>query len=123
MQQPADPNHDGVTRDAQPDDLNDVFENPGEYDLRVVYRDVTDDLPNGRKELGDEEAVELVEFEPRRNDDGEIIKIVGRTADGVDVITPHPHSHKCSVRARHADQGTYNRNLGWVQRLQVVEAG
>ena len=89
--------------------------------IRVVYRPVTDDLPGQRKILGDEETVELVEFEGETHD-GEIVKVRGRTEDGLDVISPTPEYHKATVRAREADEGTYNQNLGWVQRLEGVKA-
>jgi hypothetical protein len=89
--------------------------------IRVVYRPVTDDLPNGSKHLGDEQTETLTEWEWERTDDGEIVKVRGTTDSGRDVIAPVPEYHLSTVRARDGD-GTYNLNLGWVQRLEGVKA-
>lgn len=93
-----------------------------DYDaIRVVFCPVTDDLPNGSKHLGDEQTEDLTEWDWERNDDGDIIRVRGSTDDGRDVIAPVPHYHKSTVRARDGD-GTFDINLGWVQRLEGVKA-
>jgi hypothetical protein len=92
--------------------------------IRVVYRPVTDDLPDNAKRLGDEQHETLTEWEWERNSDGDIVRVRGQTAAGRDVIAPVPEYHKSSVRARDAgDEGTFNLNLGWVQRLEGVQEG
>lgn len=92
-----------------------------DYDaIRVVYKPVTDDLPNGSKHLGDEQSEHLTEFEFERHD-GEIVRVRGETDDGRDVISPTPDSHKSTVRGRDADKGTFSLSLGWVQRIEGVE--
>jgi len=100
---------------------NEEYTSSDKYDaIRVVYRPVTDDLPGNRKILHDEESVDLVEFKPEHHN-GNIVRILGRTADGKEVISPTPESNGCSVRARNASGESYSQHLGWVQRLEAIE--
>ena len=88
--------------------------------IRVVYRPVTDDLPNGSKRLGDEQTATLTDYEFDRHD-GRIVGVTGTTDDGRDVTAPTPDAGRATVRARDGD-GTYNLHLGWVERLEGVNA-
>jgi hypothetical protein len=88
--------------------------------IRVVYRPVTDDLPDGSKHLGDEQTATLTDFTFDRRD-GRIVGVTGTTDGGRDVTAPTPESGGATVRARD-DDGTYNLHLGWVERLEGVKA-
>jgi len=90
--------------------------------IRVYYRPVTDDLPNGSKHLGDEQSVDLTEWEFEENDAGDVTYVRGTTADGRDVYAPVPNHHKSTVRARDRDEGAYRIHLGWVQDICGVTA-
>ena len=85
--------------------------------VRVVFRPVTDDLAGNRKILHAEESIELVEFEGEAHN-GDIVRIHGRTEDGMDVIVSTPESAQRSVRAREGG-GPYS-SLGCVERIEGV---
>jgi len=88
--------------------------------IKVVYRPVTDGLPNGSKHLGDEQTETLTDFTFDRHE-GRIVGVTGTTDAGRDVIAPTPESGGATVRARDGD-GTYNLHLGWVERWEGVKA-
>lgn len=88
--------------------------------LRVVYRPVSSDLPNGSMHFDDEEHVDLVDFEELENQNGGTY-VRGTTEDGRDVVVRL--GGRKEVRARPAgDDGTFSNMLGYRQRLKGVSA-
>lgn len=86
--------------------------------LRVVYRPVSRDLANRSTHFGDEECIDLVEFEEVR--DTQFGRhVVGTAADGRDIVVWLGSGR---VRARDGDEGTFDQNLGKVDRLKGLTA-
>ena len=80
--------------------------------IRVVYREVTQDLPNGSMHFGDEESLEFVVDEIHEG------RIRGHTDDGLDVVVWR--GGRKDVRVREADSGPFSTKLGSRQRFERV---
>jgi hypothetical protein len=87
--------------------------------LRVVYRPVESDLPNGSLHYDDPEEVDLVEWDD--HDAGEYAgrRVKGQTDDGMDVVV---FLGSGRVRGRTDDDGTFDRFLGYADELRGVSA-
>lgn len=87
--------------------------------LRVVYEPMTRDLPNGSTHYGDEQTVDLVDWEEHEAGEYAGRRVRGRTADGVDVVI---HLGSKRVRMRDRDEGAFRQFAGYCREMRGVTA-
>jgi hypothetical protein len=80
--------------------------------VRVVYREVDQDLADGSMSFGPEETVDV--------DVSEVTDslICGTTPDGRDIVVHRGHRKEIRTRPSHRDSGAFRRLLGYRQRVE-----